>query len=510
MVFSSTEFLLFFLPVVLTLYYVLYIPAALGFCVSLCRRACNLLLLLASLLFYFVGEQWLVWIVIVSTLIDYFSALIIAQGYRPGEISLLPKDGARSRGQRIALGLSILSNMTFLAVFKYFNFGIDSYNTLLSWVGIQRYALRDVMEIALPLGISFYTFQSMSYTIDVYRGKVRATRHFIDFACYVTMFPQLVAGPIVRYSDVAKQLAQRVLTLPMFVSGISRFIIGLSKKVMIANTVAVPVDRIFALPLEEITFPLAWIGAIGYALQIYFDFSGYSDMAIGLGRMLGFDYRENFNYPYSARSMRDFWRRWHISLSTWFRDYLYVPLGGSRSSPGRTYINLVIVFFLCGMWHGAEWTFVAWGLYHGLFLVVERLRPVGRLMDRHQILGRVYTILAILAGWVLFRSDTFWQAYVFLRSMVGLSASTHVSYTFAPFLTRDVCAAMALGSLFATPVWPYVLAMWAKFSKFETLRSKIALRTGHFLAVATLTGLLLLNAMALAGDTYNPFIYFRF
>ena len=509
MVFSSTEFLFLFLPVVLTGYYLLHLPAVLMLRAFPWRRACNLFLLLMSLAFYFCGEAWLVWIVITSTLIDYTCGLIIAGGGR-GAPAQLDIGGPRTPRQRFGLILSICSNMAFLGVFKYFNFGIDSYNAVLGWLGLGQLGLHDVIEITLPLGISFYTFQSMSYTIDVYRGKVPATRHLVDFACYVTMFPQLVAGPIVRYSDVARQLAHRTLSLPQFTSGVCRFVVGLTKKVLVANVVAVPVDRIFAMPLDEITAPVAWLGAIGYAIQIYFDFSGYSDMAIGLGRMFGFEYLENFRYPYIARSMREFWRRWHISLSTWFRDYLYVPLGGSRRSKGRTYVNLVTVFFLCGLWHGAEWTFVVWGLYHGLFLVCERFGPIERFLGRHRLLGHAYTLVGVLVGWVIFRSESFWQSYVFLRSMAGLSTATELSYTMAYFLTPDVCLAIAFGVVFSMPICPVLLGRVAGWSEQGQASGRLFQRVATVIFVIGIIGAMTISAMSLSTGSYNPFIYFRF
>ncbi|HSR88566.1 MAG TPA: MBOAT family O-acyltransferase, partial [Pontiella sp.] len=313
MVFSSIFFLFFFLPVVLLIYHLLFLPVSLKHRkAAVWRHMANLFLLFASLLFYFWGEQWLTWIVIASTLIDYTCGLLISGAFHKGRIEMLEEDAPRTPVQKAGLILSLCSNMAFLAFFKYFNFGIDTYNALMP----DALQATDVMKITLPLGISFYTFQSMSYTIDVYRGHVKATRNMIDFASFVTLFPQLVAGPIVRYRDIAEQLVHRTMTSALFASGVNRFIIGLGKKVLIANTVARSADMIFELPAEQLTTPLAWVAVVCYTLQIYYDFSGYSDMAIGLGRMLGFEFLENFNYPYIARSIQDFWRRWHISLST--------------------------------------------------------------------------------------------------------------------------------------------------------------------------------------------------
>ena len=273
-----------------------------------------------------------------------------------------------------------MTNLAFLATFKYLGFAAESYNQLITALGLRYLAPQAWLEITLPLGISFYTFQSMSYTIDVYLGHVRATRRFIDFGCFVTLFPQLVAGPIVRFRSIASQLRERQTTLEDFSQGLRRFVIGLAKKVLIANIVAIPADAIF--DGREPSFGTAWLGIICYTLQIYFDFSGYSDMAIGLGMMLGFRFPENFDYPYIARSIQGFWRRWHISLSTWFRDYLYIPLGGNRRGRATTYRNLILVFALCGLWHGAAWNFLVWGLFHGFFLIMERMVPFRSFLRR--------------------------------------------------------------------------------------------------------------------------------
>ena len=507
MVFSSPIFLWMFLPTVLGLYALT--P----------KRWRNLLLLAASLFFYSWGETILVWIVVTSTLIDYVAGLVISGGWRPGEIRPLEPGAPHTSVQRLGLAMSLAGNLAFLGFFKYFNFGIDSFNALVpvSW------GLHDVARIALPIGISFYTFQSMSYTIDVYRGNVRATRHFIDFACYVTLFPQLVAGPIVRYRDVAEQLVARTVDREGFACGARRFIIGLGKKVLIANVVAVPVDRIFGVtdvygnvttpgvPLDQLTTPVAWLAVVCYALQIYFDFSGYSDMAIGLGRMFGFRFLENFNFPYISRSIREFWRRWHISLSTWFRDYLYIPLGGSRQSGGRTWLNLVIVFFLCGLWHGAAWTFIVWGLYHGGFLVLERLgleRALGRTPSpvRH-----AYTLVVVMVGWVLFRAETFEQALAFLGAMTGYAPTGALQHTFASFWGTELALAIAAGVIGSTP-WLPALSRWRERLVLPGAGERRRALDGVFCfaGVALLAAVLVACAMALSAGTYNPFIYYRF
>jgi alginate O-acetyltransferase complex protein AlgI len=503
MVFSSIVFLFLFLPVVLAGYHLLFLPVSPGHRqATLFRRLANLFLLAVSLIFYFWGEQWLVWIVIASTFIDYFCGLLISGAFHKGRIEMLEEGVLRTPLQRFGLVLSLTSNLLFLGFFKYFNFGIDSFNALIP----EAWRMTDVMRITLPLGISFYTFQSMSYTIDVYRGHVKATRNLIDFACFVTLFPQLVAGPIVRYCDVAHQLVHRTMTSRMFASGVNRFILGLGKKVLIANTVARAADNIFALNPDQLTTPQAWVATLSYTIQIYYDFSGYSDMAIGLGRMFGFEFLENFNYPYIARSIQDFWRRWHISLSTWFRDYLYIPLGGSKKSEGRTYLNLITVFFLCGLWHGANWSYVVWGLYHGAFLVLERL-GLKRLMGRlPRGLQHVYTLLVVMIGWVLFATESFAQSVVIIKSMSGFAPAQTSSLMLQDWWSRDVIAALIYGAVFSVPV---LTGLRRIVSRFATIHPAFGAGM-EFLKAAALAMIFLFSAMSLAAGTHNPFIYFRF
>ena len=511
MVFSSIIFLFFFLPIALGGYYLLSLPWLMGSGQKYWRRASNLFLLLASLVFYFWGETFLVWIVITSTFIDYLCGLLISGGLYRREILKLQENAPRTRLQKLGLVISICSNMAFLGVFKYFNFGVDNYNSLVTTLGFSGLQWKDAIRVTLPLGISFYTFQSMSYTIDVYRGRVRATRNLIDFACYVTMFPQLVAGPIVRYSDIARQLVARVITRELFVSGVSRFILGLGKKVLIANTVALTAEQIFALPTGELTTGVAWLGVVAYTLQIYFDFSGYSDMAIGLGRMLGFDFKENFNYPYISKSVQEFWRRWHISLSTWFRDYLYIPLGGSRCSAKRTYFNLVVVFYLCGLWHGASWTFVVWGLYHGVFLVLERLWLAEFLSKRHNIVRHAYMLLVVSCGWVIFASDTFSQAIGFLGAMAGFAKESATTHDIYEFLSRDIRMALIAGVIFSMPVLPALGRWWERLMALRKGPVTAALELPFsFLYVIGLSTVLIMSLILLSAGTHNPFIYFRF
>ncbi len=503
MVFSSITFLFLFLPVVLVIYHLLFLPVSLKHKQSaVFRHLANLFLLCVSLIFYFWGEAWLVWIVIASTFVDFFCGLLISGALHKGRIEMLEESAPRTRVQRVGLIISVTSNLLFLGFFKYFNFGVDSFNALVP----EALRLTDMMRITLPLGISFYTFQSMSYTIDVYRGHVKATRNLIDFACFVTLFPQLVAGPIVRYCDIAYQLVHRKMTSQLFASGVTRFVLGLGKKVLIANTVARAADNIFALSPDQLTSPQAWVATICYTIQIYYDFSGYSDMAIGLGRMFGFEFLENFNYPYISRSIQEFWRRWHISLSTWFRDYLYIPLGGNKKGEGRTYFNLITVFFLCGLWHGANWAYVTWGLYHGLFLVLERM-GLRRLVERlPRVLQHVYTLLIVMVGWVLFATESFSQSIIILKSMAGFAPATASSLMLQDWLSRDVITAILYGAIFSAPVLVQVRAWVRRIAAHRP----VCAGGYELLKGVALTLIFLLCSMSLASGTYNPFIYFRF
>jgi alginate O-acetyltransferase complex protein AlgI len=509
MVFSSIAFLFGYLPAVLLIYHLIFLPVWFGSDNRRWRTAANLFLLSASLIFYFWGEKFLVWVFVATVVVDYFCALLISGALFCRDYSQLIPGERRERWQKVLLAVSVCSNLTLLGYFKYFNFGVDTLNGLASRIGVEGLGWQTTPKVILPLGISFFVFHSMSYTIDVYRGYVRATRSAIDYACYVLMFPQLVAGPIVRYSLVSKSLVGRRMSVEIFAGGVARFLSGLTKKVLIANTVSAMADRLFALAPADMHFGVAWVGMIAYTLQIYFDFSGYSDMAIGLGRMLGFELPINFDYPYIAQSVREFWRRWHISLSTWFQDYLYIPLGGNRGSNGRTYANLVTVFFLCGLWHGAKWTFVAWGLYHGAFLVIERLGLDAALRSAGP-LRRVYTLLVLIVGWVLFRADSFSQALAVLRGMAGLTAGAS-EYPLLWFVTPDIALALILGVVFSMPVVPAVQRQFDRIvqsARDPWKRLYVAAFSGLRLAGASAT--MVLCAAALASGTHNPFIYFRF
>ena len=496
MVFSSLIYLFAFLPLALAGFYL--VP----------HRARKVFLLCASLLFYFWGENFLLWIVITSTFIDYFAGLMIsgALGKKGSPVKLTP-DSPRTGRQRAGLILSICANLSFLGYFKYFNFFVSNFTAAVQAAGLDSLVPHGIEEIALPLGISFYTFQSMSYTIDVYRGQVRATRNFWDFACYVTMFPQLVAGPIVRYRDIEKQLRAHRLSADVCAMGIRRFVYGLAKKVLIANSVGVIADGVFSTPAGQLSLVSSWLGIVAYTLQIYFDFSGYSDMAIGLGMMFGFRFPENFNFPYIARSIKEFWRRWHISLSTWFRDYLYIPLGGNRSGGWRVYRNLVLVFVLCGFWHGAEWTFIVWGVYHGAFLVLERMSFFDRFHGRlPRPAKHVYAMLVVLVGWVFFRAETMGYAIDFLKAMAGMTTITNPVYPVAEYFAADGAAALVFGSIFACPLFGYIAERMRRIKPASTLgRGSIELLEN--LAVVALLGFC---AVLLSGNVHNPFLYFRF
>jgi len=440
---------------------------------------------------------------IVSTVIDYVCGLIISNGFKKGDLLPLKKNIKRTEIQKAGLIISLISRLGFLGYFKYYNFFIENFNVFVQSAGLEGLVSPGTAQIALPLGISFYTFQSMSYTIDVYQGKVTATRSISKFAGYVTMFPQLIAGPIVRYSDIEQQINHHQIKSCDFVDGIKRFVMGLSKKVLIANTLAVVADRIFELPQTQLSMGLAWTGVIAYTLQIYFDFSGYSCMAIGLGKMIGFTFPENFNFPYISRSIKEFWRRWHISLSSWFRDYLYIPLGGSRKGSLNNYRNLIIVFFMCGLWHGASWNFVIWGLFHGFFLVAERMGFLRFLEKIPPLFQHAYVLLVISISWVFFRTETLPRALLYIKSMFGMGTGIQDNFLMLELLQMNVLLAFAFGIFFSTPLVADTLPR----IKVQSSRAKAVCSIGY---LCILTALFSLCTMSLASGTYNPFIYFRF
>ena len=480
MLFTEPTFLFLFLPVLLGAYFVTRVH----------ERYANWLLLIASVLFYAKGGGGFTWLMLGSIAFNYWMAMLVD---RAKQVS-----PARAR---LVLSGAIATNLVVLAWFKYANFFADNLTTLLGMLGTSGPTLGKVL---LPIGISFYTFHAISYVVDVYRGDATAQKSPVHAALYLLLFPQLIAGPIIRYKDIAHQLARRVVSLDDFVYGIRRFIIGLGKKVLIANIVAVPADGIFALPADKLIGPYAWAGIICYTLQIYFDFSGYSDMAIGLGRMFGFTFPENFRWPYIADSVQEFWRRWHMSLSSWFRDYMYVPLGGNRVAPWKTYRNLVTVFFLCGLWHGASWNFVVWGLFHGTFLVIERLGP-GKLLTRLPRSARhLYLLVVVLVGWVFFRSANLTSAVMYLQTMFGFGHGEMPPLRLSWYLTREVRLAMLAGFIGATPIVPWL--------RDKTFRLPVAWQALAAEAAGTVALVVVFMAALLqvAARTYNPFIYFRF
>jgi alginate O-acetyltransferase complex protein AlgI len=400
-------------------------------------------------------------------------------------------------------------NLGLLVFYKYANFIVENANGMLT---VLHLAPIKLSHVDLPIGISFFTFQAMSYVIDVYRRECEVQYNPLNTALYVSLFPQLIAGPIVRYVDVEREINSRRVTTIDLAEGIQRFIIGLGKKVLIANTVASAADQIFAIPSSNLSTSLSWLGVSCYALQIYFDFSGYSDMAIGLGKMLGFHFLENFNYPYISRSIQEFWRRWHISLSTWFRDYLYIPLGGSRVSNSRMYFNLLTVFFLCGLWHGASWNFVIWGLYHGLFLVLERTRFGVYVSSLRRPVQHTYTVLVVLVGWVLFRAETLGYALSYLRAMGGMGAGNTQIYTPAMYLHPELILTILLGIVGSTSLAKDSLIMLDRYLVGLGRENDVPLisRTYSVAKVFVLLFVLLASSMSLANGTYNPFIYYRF
>ena len=481
MVFSSTIFLFFFLPLTLLAYFVVG------------PRGRNAILLAASLLFYAWGETVYLLVMLFSIAANYLFGLLI--------------DQARQRGRRggLAFVCAVATNLGLLGFFKYANFLVDNLNPVLPMLGL---APMDIGRVHLPIGISFFTFQALSYIIDLYRNETTVQRSLLNFALYKALFPQLIAGPIVRYRDVAREIERRTVSLHDFASGVQRFIIGLGKKVLIANVMGRAADTIFATPAETLPATLAWIGAIAFMLQIYFDFSGYSDMAIGLGRMFGFHFLENFNYPYIARSIREFWRRWHISLSTWFRDYLYIPLGGNRHGAVRTGANLLLVFLLCGLWHGASWTFLIWGVYHGIFLVLERVPAVRRLLDRLPApVQHAYVLLVVLVGWVFFRADTFAHALAYLEAMVDFSRPPLFNSQLFLALNNEFSLTLAAAVIGSTPVF-MLLQRW------RAGRPIVPAPAMRWLAATAQVGslgfVLVYSIAAVLGGAHNPFLYFRF
>lgn len=468
MLFSSIVFLFTFLPAGVILYYLLPV------------RFRNVILLLASLVFYAWGEPVYLFLMLLSILFNYFSGLDIARNLQD------------KRAAKRSLVFNLIINLAVLGFFKYEGFVLDTLNGILP-VHISYHAL------PLPIGISFYTFQILSYIIDVYRGNVKVQTNLPNFALYVTMFPQLIAGPIVQYADVDEQLASREVSRTKFGEGSMYFIRGLAKKVLLANTSGMIFTEVSGLAKGNIAVMTAWLGAFAYMFQIYFDFSGYSDMAIGLGKMFGFEFNMNFNYPYVSKSITEFWRRWHISLSSWFRDYVYIPLGGNRVSKIKHIRNLLIVWFLTGLWHGAAWNFVAWGLYYGVILIIEKylLSPVlDRLPD---VVRHIYSIVLVVIGWVLFFSSSFGQAADYIRVMFGAGAHGFADRESMYLLTSNLILWLILifGS---TPLVHFRYEHMLRTKKWNTTIINSVVYVALFIVCIAY----------LVTETYNPFLYFRF
>lgn len=483
MVFSSPVFLFIFLPFVLFVHTILKPSYR------------NIFLLISSLFFYAWGELYYVSIMMASIVISYFGGTIIDKYLQREKLDLA----------KWILFLFISIDIIALIYFKYSYFLVENLN-------LERlFSIDNFKSIHLPLGISFFTFHTISYVIDVYHKKVMAQKNFINHALYVTLFPQLVAGPIVRYRDISKQIYQRIISSQKFYSGILRFCTGLMKKILIANPMAIIADTAFNNPIIELSSAEAWLGIIAYSLQIYFDFSGYSDMAIGLGRMLGFDFLENFNYPYMSKSIQEFWRIWHISLSSWFRDYVFIPLGGSRGSSFEVIRNIGFVFLLTGIWHGANWTFLFWGAYHGVFVLIEKLGWARILAKLPKFIQHLYLCFVVMIGWVFFRVDFIHQGFEYIAVMFNSGNSTSVTYMVISKMSSHINTIFIVGIIFCTPIRKRLFVKLLTFLtnslnlEFSKTRILFTLLNNIFIAAA-----IYLCAMELASSTYNPFIYFRF
>ncbi|PIE60050.1 MAG: membrane-bound O-acyltransferase family protein [Desulfobulbus propionicus] len=482
MVFSSITFLFFFLPAVLLLYYFF-------------KEWRNCVLLAVSLFFYFWGEGACLLVMLLSIITNFVCG------------RLMVSKGRLRKNARFILATAIIINFSILGVFKYTSFLAENINLLLGSIHLP---LIKIQAFHLPLGISFFTFQAVSYLIDIYREEARPQKSIINLALYISLFPQLIAGPIVRYRDIASAIFARKFCADNVADGIRLFIYGLSKKVLLANPLALVADTVFALPVAGLNGSVAWLGAICFTLQIYFDFSGYTDMAIGLGRMFGFHFPINFNYPYISKSIREFWRRWHISLSLWFRDYLYIPLGGSRNGAWKTGRNLLVVFILCGLWHGASWTFICWGLYHGFFLILERTF-VGEFLEKlWNPFRHCTTLMIVIIGWVLFKSETMTNSLYYLSAMFntdGFYDKGLINFYLDKKLISELSAAVVLSS----PVIPFLKRCYFNWQR-HTSNQLTILHLGLFeiIRLCTLLALGYFSVISLAADAYNPFIYFRF
>jgi len=465
MVFSSILFIFIYLPVVLAVYYLL--P----------RKWRNLWLFVVNLVFYGWGEPVYILLMVFSVSLNYFSGRMIDK-YR-----------ADDKKARLILVANTAINILLLVFFKYYDLLAETIS-LIPGLNVRP------LGLGLPIGISFYTFQNMSYVIDVYRGDTDAQKNYIDYGTYLALFPQLIAGPIVRYKDVAEQLETRTHSVERFASGVRRFVIGLAKKTLIANNIGRLWDVYAGTPVSQLTFVGSWLGIIAFSLQIYFDFSGYSDMAIGLGRMLGFEFLENFNYPYISKSITEFWRRWHMSLSGWFRDYVYIPLGGSRKGLKRQIFNLLVVWALTGIWHGANWTFLLWGLYYAFFLIIEKVFLLRWLEKIPSFVGHIYALLVAVCGWVLFELGNMSHVVSYYKAMFGLGGGGFISGTDRYYLSSFLLL-LIVGAVASTPIGARL---------YEKMPDKVKGVLSPLLAALVMV----ISTAYLVDATYNPFLYFRF
>ena len=467
MLFSSMTFVFVFLPIVLLLYLVTK------------KELHNPILLIASIIFYAWGEPRYLAIMLLTIIINWLGAIAV--------------DKFKNH-KKLYLTLTIIANLGFLIYFKYFNFLIDNCNHIF-------HAHIDPLNIVMPIGISFYTFQALSYVVDVYRGDCKVQKDIYKLALYVCLFPQLIAGPIVKYHDVAEQIDSREVNFEKVDLGVKRFIIGLSKKMLIANTMGAIADKIFIQSPDTFSPLIAWLGSIAYTFQLYFDFSGYSDMAIGLGLIFGFKFMENFNYPYISKSITEFWRRWHISLSTWFKEYVYIPLGGNRHGKLNTLKNLGIVFLLTGIWHGAAWNFIFWGMWHGFFIILEKIINIKEFEKKYtqkwvHCLQHIYCILAFVIGWVMFRAESMTYALKYIKNMFGFEKIHNIAYGLNYYIDTFEVLIFVTAILCSIPIFAKILDVKNKFAK-------IAINIWLII-------LFILSSATIAASTYNPFIYFRF
>ncbi len=486
MVFSAPIFLFAFLPIALLLYFLS--P----------KKLKNTVLLLISLTFYAWGEVFYLIIMLISILANYVIGLCLhSSQVKQGKICT----SRFSSSPKLFLILGVGINLCLLVTFKYANFLTDNVNSLLKVLDFDPINLEPVH---LPLGISFFTFQALSYIVDVYRKQVSVQRSILNFALYISLFPQLIAGPIVRYKDIAEQILERETSIELFANGSRRFVYGLAKKTLIANSLGQVADNIFAIAGNDLTTPITWIGIIAYSLQIYFDFSGYSDMAIGLGLMFGFKFLENFNYPYISKSIREFWRRWHISLSSWFRDYVYISLGGNRVSKPQVYLNLLIVFILTGFWHGASWNFLIWGLFHGAFLTFEHA-GFSKVLEKTWLpLQHIYVLFVAVIGWVFFRAEDLPHALSYIKTMFNPADFYTTHHQYSQFISSEAILAFVIGIILTTPVYTKLRGQVA------SIKSSQKAMVADMADQVFLLSLLGLSILKIAASTYDPFIYFRF